>query len=59
MDQTGKQAIETACKDANSQACNTTYSTVSMASIAFGILLIVLFAAGAIGFAKWLINIIT
>lgn len=58
LEQTSNQAIEVSCKDGPSQACNTTYSSLTMASIAFGILLIVLFVASVIGFAKWLINLI-
>lgn len=59
IDQTGKQSIDIACKDGNTQACNTTTNSLGIVSIAFGILFIGLFATGAIGFVKWLIGIIT
>lgn len=53
IDQTGNQAIEMACKDGSSQACNTTQSTVATSSAIYSIVLASLFVIGIIAFAKW------
>lgn len=54
IDQTGNQAIQTACKNGSSQACSTTYNSITMLSIAWTIFVVGLFVGSITCFVKWL-----